>query len=135
MRLVPILLLLAACNTPGPHFRNVPATRITVEGSSFDVRVRDDVGEAIRTNSQYAPRFGPIASRAKVAIELASGCLALRVRGDQAQILAELDCAKGTNQPQPANIMHSDFECLQTDKFVRSSTGEEVLELDCRPIR
>ena len=42
------LIGLGACNTAGPHFRGLPATRITVEGSAFDVRVNGDLAEALR---------------------------------------------------------------------------------------
>ena len=86
------LLVLTACNTPGPHFRGLPATTVTVEGSTFDVRVRDDKAEAIRTNMEYAPRFGPIRKRAAIAMAQVSGCRVKEVRGDQAQALGLLDC-------------------------------------------
>ena len=135
MRLIPILLLLCACHAPGPHFRNVPAVRVTVSGSTFDVRVRDKLGEAIRTNAQYAPRLGPIADRAKTAIELASGCRVQRLKGDQAQIIGELDCGDGAARTEVVSAIYRDFECLQTAEFRRPSTGEIVRELDCTPIR
>ncbi|MDF1726725.1 MAG: hypothetical protein P1U53_03145 [Sulfitobacter sp.] len=88
------LCLLAACNTPGPHFRGLPATTVTVQGSTFDVRVRDELAEAIRTNSEYAPRFGPIRDRARIAMAQVSGCRVKEVRGDQAQAIGILDCKK-----------------------------------------
>lgn len=83
---------LAACNTPGPHFRGLPARTVTVDGSTFDVRVRGELAEAIRTNAEYAPRFGPIKDRAARAMAQVSGCRVERVAGDQAQAIGFLDC-------------------------------------------
>lgn len=83
---------LVACNTPGPHFRGLPATRVTVEGSVFDVRVRGELAEAMRVNTQYAPRFGPIKERAGIAMAQVSGCEVKEVRGDQALATGLLDC-------------------------------------------
>jgi hypothetical protein len=93
--LLPLLIslaMLSACNTAGPHFRGLPATRITVEGSTFDVRVRGELAEAIRINAEYAPRFGPIQRRAGIAMAQVSGCTVKDVRGDQAQATGILDC-------------------------------------------
>ncbi|MGB7240748.1 MAG: hypothetical protein WBC93_01510 [Sulfitobacter sp.] len=91
-----ICAVLAACNTAGPHFRGLPATQVTVDGSTFDVRVRDDLAEALRVNVEYAPRFGPIAGRAKQAMEQVSGCAVTEVRGDQAMATGLLDCDGAT---------------------------------------
>lgn len=92
MRALLLFLLLAACNTPGPQFRGIAPTQVTVEGSTFDVRVRGNRAEAIRTNVEYAPRFGPIRRRAGLAMARVSGCRVLRVGGDQAQAVGLLDC-------------------------------------------
>jgi hypothetical protein len=87
-----LVTMLAACNTPGPHFRGLNPTRITVEGSTFDVRVRDELAEAIRINSKYAPRFSPVRERAAIAMAQVSGCRVKEVRGDQALATGILDC-------------------------------------------
>lgn len=79
-----LCLFTAACNTAGPHFRGLPATTVTVDGSTFDVRVRDELAEAIRTTPEYAPRFGPIRARAARAMAMVSGCEVREVRGDRA---------------------------------------------------
>lgn len=86
------LLLLLACNTPGPHFRGLPATRVTIDGSVFDVRVRGEMAEAMRVNVQYAPRFGPIRERAGRAMAQVSNCRVEKVLGDQALATGVLDC-------------------------------------------
>lgn len=85
-------LLLVACDAPSPHFADVPASRIAVNGSVFDVRQRGTLAEAVRVNPEYAPRFGPIRYRAGLAMALVSGCSVTRVLGDQAQALGRLDC-------------------------------------------
>jgi len=89
-----LVLMLAGCNSPSTSFRGVPAARIAVDGSVFDVRVRGTLAEAIRINPQYAPRFGPIRARAGLAMELVSGCPVTRVLGDQAQATGKLACPK-----------------------------------------
>jgi len=84
--------LLIACNAPSPAFRGIPSNVVTVEGSTFSVRVNGDRAEAIRTNAQYAPRFGPIKQRATTAIEQVSGCEVRSIDGDQALAIAKLKC-------------------------------------------
>jgi len=86
------LIGLAACNTAGPYFRGLPATRIAVEGSIFDVRVNGELAEALRVNPEYAPRFGPIRKRAAFAMATVSGCTVKDVLGDQALATGWLDC-------------------------------------------
>lgn len=86
------LFVLAACNTAGPYFRGAPATRIEVNGSVFDVRLKDDLAEAMRVNSEYAPRFGPIRQRAAFAMAAVSGCTVTDVLGDQALATGWLNC-------------------------------------------
>lgn len=104
---------LSACNTPGPHFRGLPATRVTVDGSTFDVRVRDRLAEALRVNMEYAPRFGPIRDRAGVAMEQVSGCKVTEVRGDQALATGLLDC--GSGPPPRTMTAGGQYECFAVD--------------------
>jgi len=123
-------LCLAACNTAGPHFRGLPATRVTVEGSVFDVRVRDNLAEAMRVNMQYAPRFGPIRERAGIAMAQVSGCKVKEVRGDQALATGLLDCGKGAPRdritPQP-------LECIPVRGTKLRGVGHVSVDLDCYP--
>ncbi|WP_372570464.1 hypothetical protein [Ruegeria jejuensis] len=90
-RCVPILLV-AACGAASPEFRGAPVTRLVVDGSVFDVRLRGDLAEAVRVNPQYAPRLGPIGPRAGIAMEQVSGCQVVGVLGDQAVMTGVLDC-------------------------------------------
>lgn len=86
------LTALIACNTPSPAFRGLPPTRVTIDGSTFDVRVREDRAEVIRINPEYAPRFGLIRDRAAAAMAQVSGCEVKAVGGDQALAVGVLDC-------------------------------------------
>lgn len=95
-RAILLLTVLSACNSPGPHFRDLPATRVTIDGSVFDVRVRGELAEAVRVNGEYAPRLGPISGRAAQAMSAVSGCHVTEVRGDQAQVTGILECEYGT---------------------------------------
>ncbi|WP_299773487.1 hypothetical protein [uncultured Tateyamaria sp.] len=123
-------MALAACNTPGPHFRGLPATTVTVDGSTFDVRVRGRLAEALRTNMEYAPRFGPIRHRAAKAMELVSGCKVKEVRGDQALATGILDCGKG-GPPIDRLKPQGEYSCYTLDSYVSPATRELVLDVDC----
>lgn len=125
------LLLLAACNTAGPHFRGLPATTVTVDGSTFDVRVRGELAEAIRTNTQYAPRFGPIRARAGRAMAMVSGCEVKEVRGDQAQATGVLKCGK-TRKTVVAQSTGR-VACTEVPgSEVEQAFGGVEVELECR---
>ena len=132
-RLLPLLVALcatAACNTAGPHFRGLPATTVTIDGSTFDVRVNGRLAEAIRTNMEYAPRFGPIRQRAAKAMEMVSGCPVKEVRGDQAQATGILKCSKSgpaIDRLKP----QGEYDCITLDSYVSPATNELVLDLDC----
>lgn len=126
-------LCLAACNTAGPYFRGLPATRVTVAGSTFDVRVRGDLAEALRVNRQYAPRFGPIRARAAFAMEQVSGCTVTEVRGDQALALGKLSCrgrpAAWRGQAEPVS-----YSCLDINQWVNDRLGISYAEFECDPL-
>ncbi len=122
---------LAACNSAGSHFRGLPATTVTVDGSTFDVRVRGDLAEAIRTNSEYAPRFGPIRERAERAMALVSGCEVKDVRGDQAQATGILRCKNGrkhTRSPIPPDLV-----CTRIRGTELKQLGGKSVEIACEP--
>lgn len=91
-----LLCTLAACTDPSPHFYGVKAARVSVSGSTFDVRVRGNLAEAIRINPQYAPRLGPLRQQAAQAMAAVSGCVVTGVLGDQALMTGVLDCATKT---------------------------------------
>lgn len=126
------LPVLAACNTPGPHFRDVPATRITVDGSVFDVRVRGDLAEALRLNPQYAPRFGPIQARAGFAMAQVSGCRVVEVRGDQALATGILSCKGRPARWVPPSGAVS-YSCVELGRWLEDHRGIRYTEFDCDP--
>ena len=125
------LVLFAACNTSSPGYRGVPPTRVTVEGSVFDVRVVGNRAEAIRVNRQYAPRFGPIQARAGQAMAMVSGCVVVEVLGDQAQAFGRLDCGDG---PPPRRIDPQAVACEPIRGTLLKGVGEINAALDCYPV-
>ncbi len=127
MRFLLVVLLLSACGGPSPAFRGVPPTRVTVDGSVFDVRVDGNRAEAVRRNSEYAPRMGPIGVKAAFAIEAVSNCKVTRIDGDQAMIVARLSCGKGTVQDSP---LLSGFTCEMEDLEIGQRGGSA--QLHCR---
>ena len=129
---LPVLALLAACNTAGPHFRGLPATRVTVEGSTFDVRVGDGLAEAIRVNPEYAPRFGPIRARAAFAMEQVSGCLVTEVRGDQALALGRLACKDRPPDWRPL-LTPVSYSCTDIPQWATPRLGMTWREFECTP--
>ncbi|MEP1767922.1 MAG: hypothetical protein ABJJ53_14945 [Sulfitobacter sp.] len=130
-RVLFLILALAGCNTAGPHFRGLPASTITVDGSTFDVRVRGELAEAIRINSEYAPRFGPIRDRAGRAMAIVSGCQVKEVRGDQAQATGILRCGKGHPQRPPER--RSGLECIPIRGTELKQLGGSSIEIECDP--
>ena len=118
------LAMLAACDTPSPDFRGVPAHRVTMGGSDFDIRIKGLQAEAIRTNAQWAPRMAATAPQGVAAIEAVSGCQVAKLTGDQAMMQARLDCGDG---PAPAPLFPLDLEC----EAYEIDTGYGAL--DCRP--
>ncbi|WP_207768722.1 hypothetical protein [Pelagivirga sediminicola] len=119
------VLLLAACNTPGPGFRGVEATRVTVKGVTFDVRVDGTRAEAMRRNGQWAPRLGAVAPQAVAAIERVSGCRVRRLDGDAALMTAWLDCGQ-RQAPLPRG---NTYDC---DVY---SISDGLAELTCERVR
>lgn len=126
------VLFVASCNTAGPYFRGLPPTTVTVDGSTFDVRVRDDLAEAIRTNTEYAPRFGPIRERAGRAMAMVSGCEVVEVRGDQSQATGFLSCGKGKKRDKPAIPVA--LECVPIRGTELTQLDGTSVEIDCEPV-
>lgn len=85
---------LGGCDTPGPEFWGIKPQRITVQDVAFDVRIAAKRAEAIRLNSQWAPRLAAAAPQAVAAIEQVSGCRVRALAGDAARMTAWLDCGQ-----------------------------------------
>lgn len=125
-----LCLGVAACNMAGPYFRGVPVTRVTVDGSVFDVRVRGDLAEAQRQNAEYAPRFGPIRMRAAFAMEQVSGCIVREVQGDQALAIGKPSCSgRSPTWVQPMTPMS--YNCVQIGALLNDMPGGPYSEFDC----
>ncbi|WP_171102735.1 hypothetical protein [Ruegeria sp. HKCCD7255] len=124
------IFLLAACSAGTPHFRDLPAKRVAVNGSVFDVRVRGHLAEAVRVNTQYAPRLGPIRQRAGLAMMQVSGCPILDVLGDAAVTVGVLGCDREAGEKLLlAAISRRNYECIN---FGRSEDlGYDLFE--CSP--
>lgn len=99
---------LAACNTPGLGFGGIDPVRITVQGSVFDVRIDGNRAEAIRTNTQWAPRLEAVAPQGVAAIETVSGCRVRKLDGDAAQMTARLDCGQALDPLPRGNTYDCD---------------------------
>jgi len=126
--------VLIGCDTPSPAFRGIAPTRITVGKSTFDVRVNGNRAEAIRLNSEWAPRMAAVAPRAVAAIETVSGCEVRKLGGDQALILAKLKCRKGA-KARPALPERIEYDCDIDDTYVNRGLGQEITEMSCRARR
>ena len=131
LRYAPLLLLLTACNTPSAGFRDVAVSTVTIDGSTFDVRIKDFRAEALRTNVQYAPRMGPIGGRAAMAIEQVSGCRVHDISGDQAVVQARLDCGGGL-PPKKRGAAH--YECRRVEGLSDPSSDTPNYILNCDPV-
>ena len=131
--LVPaVLLVLLGCSQTTYYFRNAPVTRIAVDGTVFDVRVRDDLAEAQRINSEYAPRLGPIAGRAAFAMEKVSGCRVDKVAGDAALVTGFLDCGGRRRDWVPLAEPRS-FSFLELTQWQSDAASQLYFDYDCDP--
>lgn len=130
-----LFFAVAPCNTPGRPFQGVAPVRVEVAGSTFDVRVRGELAEAIRVNSEYAPRLGPIGPRAAFAMARVSGCGVEGVLGDQAVVTGILDCS-GTRQganPLWQGALIRSYDCAEVRDWASGTTGRGYSDFDCAP--
>ena len=91
-----VLLGLSGCDVPSPvsDFAGTAATRITVGGSTFSVRVAGSQATATRLNFDARARAATILPRAGIAMERVSGCTVRTgsLKGDAAMATATLRC-------------------------------------------
>jgi hypothetical protein len=128
-----LLLFLAACNSPGRPFQGTEPVRLEVAGSTFDVRVRGELAEAIRVNPQYAPRLGPIGTRAAFAMAKVSGCEVEGVLGDQAVVTGVLDCSSKPDRANPlwtGSLIRS-YDCAEVSGWAFENSGRDYADFDC----
>lgn len=106
---------------------------MTVQGSTFDVRVLDNRAEALRINTEYAPRFGPIKERARVAMAQVSGCTVSSVTGDQAMAFGTLRCSKAVKQSRAKTEVVATLDCVPVRGSQVKGINQVTVELDCEP--
>ena len=86
-----------ACDSPRPAFIGQPVREVTIDGSRFRVFMPIGSGpiEAHRISAEMLPSLVLALEKAYRAIETATGCtvVAGSLQGDQAIILADVDCA------------------------------------------
>ena len=119
-----LVIAITGCGAPGPEFHDIPATRIHIGESVFDVRVKGTRAEAIRRNAEYAPRLAAVAPRGVAAIEKVSGCRVRKLDGDAAVMRAWLDCG-GRLAPLPRDL---EFECSIDVIY------DSFADLTCEPV-
>lgn len=127
------LAVLTACGAaPGPDYAGLSMTRVSIEGSDFDIRVKGTKAQAIRVNSRYAPRLGPIGAQAAFAIQQVSGCAVTRIKGDAAVLVGTLRCPdqpKGRTPPLATG--RASLECHGVESYESAATGEIIASYDC----
>lgn len=106
------LVVLMACDTPTREYAGIDPIRVTVDQSVFDVRQSDDTAQAIRVNTEWAPRPEAVMPRALVAIEQASGCEVVRMDGDQVIIEARLKCGDGAARAPQTLTYKCDYRVI-----------------------
>ncbi|MBY6157825.1 hypothetical protein [Pseudooceanicola nitratireducens] len=87
-----LILLLAGCAAPTLGFRGAVVSDHVVEGCRFKVYHSGDQAQAVRINRQFAPRIGPLAGRAAIAMQQGTGCRVTEMAGDAAVLVARLSC-------------------------------------------
>lgn len=123
------IALLASCANETRHFRGVDPVRLTVDGSSFDIRLRGNLAEAVRVNPQYAPRLGPLRIQAGFAMEQVSGCRVTGLLGDQAVMTGVLDCSTVTQLP-----VVPEYSCVDVVLWFQDRAHAGGAEYTCSPV-
>jgi len=93
-----VSVLATGCGGSHPAFMSVEPQIVTVDGSKFEVRVKEDKAQVIRKNFEYVPKIGETFPKAAQAIEMVSGCtvVANSMMGDPALMTAKVKCNYGT---------------------------------------
>ncbi len=95
-KIVVVLMLVAGCDSPSPGFLGGSVQEVVVDESRFRVFMQHGGNEieAHRVSVEPLPSLVLTLDKAYRAIEQATGCQIVdgSLRGDQAIILAEVDC-------------------------------------------
>jgi hypothetical protein len=86
--------VLSACSAPSLEYSGQSPTRVDVGHRTFDVYVRNDKAEAIRTSHEWGATKDDVFRDARTAIEEASRCSVdeKSISGDVALINARIAC-------------------------------------------
>lgn len=138
-RVIPIIttfMALIACDSPSPHFRTGDARTydMQVEGARFKIHQREDWVESYRINAEVLPSKTSVLHRAKIAIEMATGCPIREgtLSGDQGIQRAQLNC--GRDLPPAKTPVLVDFNCEIYDHWPHSDDRVVMENIECTPI-
>jgi hypothetical protein len=86
--------LFSACSAPSFEYSGQAPSRVDVGRRTFDVYVRNDKAQAIRTNKEWGASKDDVFRDARTAIEEASRCSVDKesISGDIAMINARIIC-------------------------------------------
>lgn len=89
-----VAVTLAACNSASPGFVGIAAQTVSIDGSTFDVRRKDNKVELIRTNREAVFSLRSVIPRATQAVVQATGCTPKNETwtGDPAMMQVQVDC-------------------------------------------
>jgi len=128
--LLALLLILAGCNTPPAYFSQSTVQTLSVEGSTFDVRIRDQIALAMRTNPEPISQLKFVEARARAAMEEVSKCKVVETLGDVSVMMGALSC-DGRPAPSLAALSPPSLDCYEVDRYTSGATQEEVVFYDC----
>jgi hypothetical protein len=88
--------VISACSAPSFEYSGQVPTRVDVGPRTFDVYIRDDKAQAIRTNKEWGASKDDVFRDARTAIEEASRCSVAKesISGDIALINARITCKR-----------------------------------------
>ncbi|WP_420861483.1 hypothetical protein [Algirhabdus cladophorae] len=126
-----LVLALGACDTGGLGFMNAPAQQVTIDGSDFTVRRRENTVEVLRTNSEWAFARKGMAQKMVAAIEATTGCAVAKgsLQGDQVMARARLACSKELTYAAPSAAR--DLDCKPPESATRDGVTTILTDLDC----
>lgn len=95
--MIPLLMALAACDSPSQEMRGGETRMVQVGTSRFSVHLKGDRAEAIRLNFEAGKRGRGVMARGFAAIERAAGCPIVpgSFEGDPALMRARVACTGG----------------------------------------
>lgn len=100
--IIVFFIALLGCDSPGPGFSGSPVTRVSHGGYEFSLRRSGSFVQIIRTNFLRRPDINLIGSSAEHVVEAHFGCPAVKMRGDVAMMVAQIDCSRAVVPGQSA---------------------------------